>query len=137
MSDHQIAGLYNFEFWRGTPPPLIGQNVSVHTRAGADGVGEQKLGKWHEPIVCQLESHFPSYLLALNTLPLYFALRGAGLVDVIYNLVNWQAFNVRFYVDRVEFVRCQSAVRLIGPNYNYASGAKLITEWTLTAQDIS
>lgn len=137
MSAHQIAGTYNFEFWRGSPPPFPQYQISQHTRPGINGIGEQRVGRWHPAINAQLVSHWSSYANAIAILDNYAALVGAGLVVVAYNSINWNAaFGIQFLVDRMEFVSCQTNVRLIGPGYDFPAGAELITDWTLTPVEV-
>lgn len=137
MSAHQIAGTWNFEFWRGTPPPLPQYQISQHTRPGINGIGEQRVGRWHAPISATLVSHWSSYVNAMAVIDNYVALTGSGLVVVSYNSINWfGAYGIKFLVDGVEFVDCQARVRLIGPGYDYLGGAELITQWTLTPVEV-
>lgn len=142
MAVHSITDTdpttYNFEFWRGDPPNLPSEQIVSHTRPGADGVAQQKLGSVGPPITAQLVSHWSTYAAALAIIDNYFALVGKGLVIVVYNNVNWNTdYSVKFWVNRIRFLSCQAHPLLMGTDYAYSNGAELVTEWTLTPKDVS
>jgi hypothetical protein len=132
MSAHRVD-VFNFEFWNGSPPTLTYQQGSTFTRAGTNGVGQQRLGRWGDPFDAELTAWYTSYLAAMAALPLMQSMVRTGHVNVIYDGLDYQAaLGHRYFVDRVDLVRCQKILRQIGPGINWASGAELVVRFTMT-----
>lgn len=133
-----------FQLWRGDRPPVVQGNIANFTRAGADGIAQQQLGEWHQPIVARLESWFATYAAAIAELSIYMPIVTAGkIVDVVYENTNWNAeFNTRFIVNAVHWHEpgdgAQSVVQLLSNDgTNFIGGTRLRTTWTLTPHDLT
>jgi len=142
-SPHRIStpivpgGPLNFEFWNGEQPPVIHEQVVSFTKPGANGVGQQKVGRHHPAIQSTLTSIWPDYANAIAALAVYRQVPGSGLCDVVYNFVSWSAFSIGFYVDAVELVECQRRPLWVGPDFTYYGAGELVTRWTLTPVEVS
>lgn len=129
--------IFNFEFWEGPPPPVPTRKVLESHRPGATGVSQQIIGTWGDTFDVQLTAHFSTQLAAITTHALMKSIIGMGPVPIKFNNINWSSmYGVVYQVDAVELVSLKSVPRLIGPNYDYAGGAILITKWTLTPQQV-
>lgn len=132
MSAHRVD-VFNFEFWHGPPPGLAYEHGSSFNRPGADGVGQQRLGKWGDQFEVELVSWWNSYQSALQAIPLMQSIVRTGWVLVTYNSVNYfYEFAHGYFVDVVEPLHCQKVLRLVGPGINLINGAELITRFTMT-----
>jgi hypothetical protein len=132
MSAHRID-VFNFEFWDGSPPVLTYEQGSSFTRPGADGVGQQTLGRWAEPFDATLTAWYASYTLALLAVPRMQAIVRIGPVRLWYNAIDYRTvFGHDYLVDAVEMINCQSVIRLLGPGINLAGGAELLVRFTMT-----
>lgn len=124
---------FAFEFWEGPPPLLVQEQGSAFTRPGADGVGQQKLGKWCESFEATLTGWAASYGDALRAIPQLLGLVRVGHVRVIYNDVDYETvFQHRYFVDAVHPVNCQSVVRQYGPSINRTNAGELVVRFVLT-----
>lgn len=136
MSAYRIVasnGVLNFELWRGPPPGLVHERVQGHTRPGADGVGQQKLGRYGVPFEATLTADFNSHAKALATIPLLQSLIGAGPIKLVYDTIDYAArFRTAYLVDEAEPLSCKAHVRLRGPGYNYAPGSRLVVRVVMT-----
>ena len=141
-SPHRIAtpiavgAPLNFEFWNGEPPPIIHEQIVNFTKPGADGVGEQKIGRHHRPIEAVLTSIWQDYATAMGALAAYRQVPGAGVCGITHNFLDWSAYNIGFYIDAVEFVDCQARPLWQGPDFTYYGAGELVTRWTLTPVEV-
>lgn len=123
-----------FEFWRGEAPQLISEIGQSFTKPGTNGHGLRKLGKWGIPFTCTLESHWPSYHLAIAALQVYARVPYSGPVQVVYNNIAWNLAKTAVTVEGVRLSNeSHSRILQLGPNYAYAGAGILITEWKMTA----
>jgi hypothetical protein len=135
MSAHAI-NRFTFEFWKGDPPQLMERDVEVQTRAGANGHALMYTGRHGGPFRASLTSDWATYAAAIAVVALYKNLIGAGPQNVVYNGVRFaQSFRHRYSVLSVELSSCERHVQLLGPGYQFAGGARLVTEWTLIPQE--
>lgn len=130
---HSIGNL-TFRFWRGTSPQLVQQQITSHTRPGADDVGKIKNGIYGQPFQSTLVEHFSSFAAGEVFIPNYFNLVDSlGPVAVVYNNINYQAVHGHlYYVDACQIVSHKAHPRLMGPNYDYIGGSEMIVQFTLT-----
>lgn len=132
MSAYRVY-TFDFEFWRGPAPGLTYEHGSTFTRPGADGVGQQRLGRWGDTFEVELVGWASSYRVALDVIPAMHAIVRTGWVTVVYNDVNYASvYGHAYFVDRVEPVHCQKVLRLVGPNINSVNGAELTVRFTMT-----
>lgn len=132
MSAHGID-IFNFEFWRSGPPQLVHEQVVTHTRPGADGIGQTKLGQWGRPFSAELDADFATYGEAMAVYGLLTQIVGTGPVPLKYNQINYMnTFGHLYLVDGVQLIRCKRMNRLIGPGYDFIGGSRLTVSIQLT-----
>jgi hypothetical protein len=123
-----------FAFWND-PPGQISQQVQSFSRAGAVGLSHRKLGVRGRTFSSQLVSHHSSYSSARSS---YDSM--LGFVGKVVNISHeGEAMSTThdnsYVVEQVDLVECQTVVRLVGPGYNYAGGARMTTVWTMSPID--
>ena len=137
VSPHRID-VFNFEFWRGTQPVLPFQNVTTHVKPGTDGVGQIRSGFWGASFTSELEAHYPNYAGAMLGFFLIGQVIGTGPVNIRYNDREFLGdFGVRYFVDDVKLKVCEGVPRLIGRDYDYIGGGRLVVDVKLTPHKIT
>ncbi len=132
MSAHGID-VFNIEFWRSGPPQLVHEQVQTHTRPGADGIGQTKLGQWGRPFSSTIEMHFSSFANALLGYGNFTLIVGTGPVQVKYGQVNYLAtFGHMYLVDTASLESCSAHPRLKGPGYDYIGGGRVVLTIQMT-----
>jgi hypothetical protein len=132
MGIHRVEN-YSFEFWRGDPPRFHQTGVETFSRAGTAGTAAKLLGKRGDSFTAELESWFTSYASARSTFPKYLDLIGMPPAIVLFNSRNYFTLHrLKFLIENIEEIECRANARLLGPSINYASGASLVTRWTMT-----
>lgn len=132
MSAHGVD-VFNFEFWDGAAPALTQEQVTTHTRPGANGVGQTLAGVWERSFEAVLTADYNSYLSAMVGFNLMRFIVGTGPVQVKYNNINYLGtFGHLYFVDRVTMVSCKVHPRLIGPTYSFIGGARLRVRFRMT-----
>lgn len=128
---HRV-GQFTFQFWEGEIPESPTQQVETLQRAGVTGTGFRVLGVRGDPFEATLTEHFPSYAAARPWIEQYKTLIGQQALEVWKDgrrlLID---LKTKFVVLDVRELSCQAHVRLMGPGYQYAGGAALVSRWKL------
>jgi len=136
MSDHGID-VFPFEYWDGPAPTVPQQHVMAHNRPGADDVALLLLGTWGDPFEVTLTSHHATLIGAAAAFNLMRQVVGTGWLTLKYANLNYTGlYSTGYHATRVEQVRLQAAVLLMGPGYSYANGAIMQTRWTLQPEKL-
>lgn len=128
---HNLA----FVLWRGGPPRLTQQIGSQHTKPGADGVGEQSLGRVGQPFEVQLVSWHATFAAAEKFYARALGLVYTGQKRLVYeNLDYSKVHKTKYSIQHVDRVEQQTCVRLLSAadNLNYSGGTRLILRVTMT-----
>jgi hypothetical protein len=129
--------IFNFEFWNGPPPTVAKQHTLAHTRAGANGLALQLVGKWGEPFEVTLTSHHTSTVSAVTAFSLMNSAIGTGWLSVKYADLNYTGlYSMGYHALDVQQVALQKAILLIGPGYSYTNGGILVTRWRLQPEEL-
>lgn len=125
-------GQSEWHLWRGPPPAFVQEQVEHYIRPGTDSIGIQTLGLWAPPFEVELEAHFPDYLTALLASKRVVD-QPRRVVRVIYETIDYaEQFKHEYAMDRFDVLDVRAVPRLLGPDYDYPGGGRLICRAMLT-----
>lgn len=131
------VGAYGFDLWDGPPPALAQEQIATHTRPGADGVGQLKLGSWAPTTEAVLLADFTTFTAADAMFAFWATLPDQDPLPVRWNNIEYfNAYGHLHHVDAVEKLQVQRHVRLTGPGYDYVGGARIAAKFVFTAYDV-
>ena len=133
MAAKHYIDIHSFQFWRTGPPATVQRQGESFTRVGQNVVGKILTGKRGMPFEAVTEEDFQTYDYAMAYSQFYSQLPFSGPKRIVYNDIDYLAmFGHLYWIDSVEVVQCLAMPRIVGPDYDYTSGARVTVRWMMT-----